>query len=262
MNTTVTNSQKFPAVSSDGTGRFLAVWASYTGLANGMELMAQRYATTLQPLTPPGAPVVSAVDSYTLSVTWAPLAGINVVHWNLYVDSSSTAIPVTNIYWVDDEYNPGETHTFQLAYVLTDGRISPLSAVSSGKTWGQDRVPHPDGLPDDWETLYFGSNTANWPKQGYATVYTGGGMSATALQIFEWGANPNDPTTWLKTAITHTSEGWFLNWNPRAGYVYQVQTSTDLVNWTNVGAPRFAAGTTDSIFLGLAYNGFFARNAP
>ncbi len=257
VNTTVLNSQKFQAVASDTAGRALVVWSTYTGLANSMDLAAQRYANTLQLLSAPAAPVVSAVDSYTLSVTWAPISGFDVAYWDLFVDGSSTAIPVTNIYWVDDTYNPGETHSFQLAYVLTDGRSSPLSAAASAKTWGQDRVPHSDGLPDDWETLYFGTNTANWPKQGYATVYTAGGMSATALQIFEWGANPNDPSTWLRTTIGQTSEGWFLNWNPRPGYVYQVQTSTDLSTWNNLGAPRFASGTTDSVYLGLGLHGYY-----
>ena len=41
------------------------------------------------------------------------------------------------------------------------------------------------------------------------------------------------------------------------GSVYQVQTSTDLTGWTNLGVARFAAGTTDSIYLGLANKGYY-----
>jgi hypothetical protein len=59
------------------------------------------------------------------------------------------------------------------------------------------------------------------------------------------------------TSIKNSPEGWFLSWNTQPGYVYQVQTSTNLGSWTNLGAPRFAAGTNDSIFLGLNYQGFY-----
>ena len=64
--------------------------------------MAQRYITTSQPLSAPAAPVVSALDSYTLSVAWAPLAGFSVDHWNLYVDSSSTPVMTTNTFWQNE----------------------------------------------------------------------------------------------------------------------------------------------------------------
>src|SRR5581483_601938 len=102
--------------------------------------------------------------------------------------------------------NPASTHTFQLAYVLTDGRVSPLSQVSSGTTWGFD--DNFDGLPDDWETLYYGSDESKWPKNGSQTLLAPG---VTALQVFLWGANPNDPSTWLKPWISRTPEGLFLN---------------------------------------------------
>ena len=253
VNTTFLNSQLYPMVTSDGVGRFLAVWSSYEAGSLSMDLAAQVYATTLQPLSAPAAPVISAVDSYTLSVTWSPILSLNIAYWNLYVDGSTTPIPVTNIYWVDDNYEPSETHTFQLAYVLTDARISPLSPVASGTTWGNDK--NHDGLPDNWQAMYWGTNSANWPGPN---THIGGPNGPTVLQIFLWGANPNDPSTWLRTSMSHTAEGWFLSWNTIPGYVYQVQFSPSLgAGWSNLGAPRFAAGTTDSIYLGLSYQGFY-----
>ena len=253
VNTTYLNAQIFPAVASDGVGRFFTVWSSYEASSLSMDLAAQCYATTLQPLSPPAAPVVSPVDSYTLSVTWAPIESLNIAYWNLYVDGSTTPIPVTNVYWVDDDYEPLETHRFQLAYVLTDARVSPLSPVASGTTWGNDK--NHDGLPDNWQAMYWGTNSANWPGPN---AHVGGPNGPTVLQIFLWGANPNDPSTWLRSSISHTAEGWFLNWNTEPGFVYQVQFEAGLgAGWTNLGAPRFAAGTTDSIFLGLSYQGFY-----
>ena len=113
--------------------------------------MAQRYINTNRLLSAPAAPVVSAIASYALSVAWAPLTGFNVDHWNLYVDqnnppNTNSIVLTTNTYWQNEsleafgnDYNPGSTHTFQLAYVLTDGRQSPLSAVASGTTWQTSR---------------------------------------------------------------------------------------------------------------------------
>ena len=253
VNTTILNSQLYPVVASDDVGRFLVVWASYTGGTYGMDLEAQRFATTVQPLSPPAAPIVSAVDSYTLSVTWAPIDGFNVAYWNLYVDSSSTPVQVTNIYWVDGNYEPNQTHTFQLGYVLADGRISPLSTTVSGTTWGDDK--NHDGLPDNWQAMYWGSNSANWPSPN---THLGGPRGPTVLQVFLWGANPLVPSTWLTANISNSPEGWFLSWNTVPGYVYQVQTSANLAGgWTNLGVPRFEAGANDSIYLGLTYQGFY-----
>ncbi|MDB6111549.1 MAG: hypothetical protein JWR69_3299 [Pedosphaera sp.] len=267
VNTTVLNQQMYPTVASDGVGRFLVVWSSYVGGVNSLDLNAQRYATYQQPLAAPGAPVVTALDSFTLSAAWSALAGYNVDHWELYVDGTNTVV-TTNTFWQNQglfnsfvneySFDPGTTHAFQLAYVLADGRHSPLSAVATGKTWGQDRFGGgsnhlaPDGLPDDWQTLYWGTNKTNWLASD--AVLPGG---ATVYQVFQWGGNPFDPSTWLKTKIDHNFQGWFLTWNTKVGAYYQVQTSTDLLNWTNLGAQRFAAGVNDSLYLGLANKGYY-----
>ena len=103
--------------------------------------------------------------------------------------------------------------------------------------------------------MYWGSNSSLWPNEN--TILTAGTLHATALDVFEMGANPTNAATWLVQAITHTPEGYFLNWNTAVGAIYQVQTSTNLVNWTNLGAPRFAPGNTDSIYLGLSNPSYY-----
>ena len=245
VNTTVILSQIQPCVASDGVGRFLAAWSSYVGGVNSMDLYAQAYVNSQQPLSPPGAPFVAALDSSSLSVTWPPIAGFNVDHYELYVDGSATPNIVTTTVWKDAQLGSSTTHTFQLLYVLTDSRRSPLSAVATGTTWAADQ--NHDGLPDDWQALYWGANSANWPSP--TQQLSPGGP--TVLTVFGWGANPLDPSTWLKQQLSLTSQGWFLSWTTVPGFVYQVQSSTDMANWTNVGALRYAAGGTDSIFTGL-----------
>jgi hypothetical protein len=73
------------------------------------------------------------------------------------------------------------------------------------------------------------------------------GDGATNLQEFLAGTNPLDPTSVLRTRMTSTPQGTLLGWNTEPGLVYQVQTTSDGVTWTNLGSPRFAAGNTDSI---------------
>ncbi len=260
VNTTILNQQMFPAVASDGVGRFLAVWSSYAGGLNSLDLNAQRYVTDLQPLSPPGPPVVNALASYLLSVSWPPLLGFNVDHWNLYVDGSSAPVMTANTFWQNEgvndttnDYNPGSAHTFQLAYVLTDGRQSPSSTTVTNSTWQTARRGF--DLPYDWETLYYGTNSANWKNSDYQLA-----PGVTVGMVFDWGANPLDPATWLKQSLSVTPEGLFLSWNTVLGGIYQVQSTTDFVNWTNVGGPRFAAGATDSIYLGAGSSANFRIN--
>lgn len=245
VNTTVLNQQIHPTVASDNSGRFLVAWSSYNGLAYSMDLYAQRYVNSQQPLSPPGAPFVAALDSGSLSVSWPPVSGFNVANYDLYVDGSGNPSVVTNNLWTLTGLAPGSSHSFQLSYTLTDGRVSPLSALAIGTTWGADN--NGDGLPDDWQALYWGANPANWPSPNQQ-LSPGG---PTVLMVFEWGANPLDPSTWLKQQLTRTPQGWFLSWNTVPGFVYQVQTSADMASWTNLGALRYAAGATDSIFVGM-----------
>jgi len=252
VNTTVLNQQMFQTVASDGSQRFMVGWSSFGPSPYGMDIRAQAYASTEAVLTAPAAPFVAAVDSTTLTVTWPVEAGLSIADYEVYVDGSSSAQVVTNNMWSATNFAAGSTHTFKLAYLLTDGRQSPVSVAAAGTTWGADR--NADGLPDNWQSLYWGANSANWPAPGTVLEPNGpNGPKATVLQVFLWGANPTEPTTWLTTTITSTSEGIFLGWNTIAGSIYQVQTENGLNtgNWTAFGQPRIAAGTTDSIYLGM-----------
>lgn len=253
VNTTTALAQKYPIVASDKGGRFLVVWSSFTGLDNGMDLFAQRYSIVSAPLPAPSAPVVSALSQSRLSITWAEVAGYNVVAYEVYVDGAQEGVRVTSNYYTATGFAPNSVHTFAIAYVLADGRKSPLSPVATGKTWGEDL--NMDGLPDDWQATFWGSNPALW----HAANIDSDGDGATNLQEFLAGTNPVDPRSVLRTRITKSPQGSFLNWNTQPGFIYQVQTSADLKQWTNVGQPRFAAGYQDSILLEQTNNNSFYR---
>lgn len=251
VNTTKINAQKYPCVTSDGGGRFLVAWTSFMGLTTGMDIEAQAYSKVAQPLVAPSAPMVTALSSFLLSATWPAITGYSISNYNLTVDGVVTNL--TNAYWCNkpNNYNPATVHTFQLTYTLKDGRVSPASAIVNGATWGYD--DNSDGLPDDWEATYYGTNQSNWPLSGNTLLAPG---FSVKMALWE-GVDPTKPATWLKQTITSTPQGLFLSWNTVPGGVYQVMSSTNLKTWTNLGAPRFAPGSSDSIYLGLSNMAYY-----
>ncbi|HAV62911.1 MAG TPA: hypothetical protein DCY13_11170, partial [Verrucomicrobiales bacterium] len=255
VNTASVSRQFFPAVAAVGESGYLVAWSSFVGGAGGVDLLAQRYWQTV-PM--PSAPALVALSSYELLAAWAPLEGLEVDRYLVYVDGSSTAIETFDNFLKLDDLFPGSQHTVRLAFRLADGRISPLSAAAAGRTWGLDRkggLPGglPDGLPDDWQTLYFGAEPTGWPRPHVDSDLDG---VSDQMEFFA-GTDPTDPLSVMKLSIEQTAMGFRLDWRSVAGSVYQLQSSTDFGSWNNVGGRRFAPGNVDSVLLdgsqGLLY---------
>ena len=262
VNTTTLGQQLQPTVASDGVSQFLVVWTSFTGYPNTFDLFAQRYHNAmaiLQPLAAPyvWAPFVVSNNVYQprLVVTWTLLQGLSVSNYEVYVDGSVTpaAVVVTN-QWTLTAANgltTNSTHSFQVDYVVTDGRRSPISTATSGTTWGGKNW---HGIPYEWMVNYFTSHTNLWWLP--TTVVAPGGPAL--YSVFLSGGNPWDASTWLQTQLVKTPAGYFqLTWNPQPGLIYQVQATTNFTSWSNVGSPRLAAGTTDSINVGGTPAGYY-----
>jgi hypothetical protein len=268
VNTATAGQQMLPAVASDGVSQFVAVWTSYTGSPYNFDLFAQRYVNVATVLVPMNAPIVTApftlsnnVYQPQLQVSWPVLLGISVSNFEVYVDGAGTpAGIVTSNQWTMTAANglkTNSTHSFAMDYVRTDGRRSPISPSTSGSTWSGLSW---GGIPYEWMAAFFGGyvngtyHTSFWPSPNLP-VDSGG---PTLLQVFLTGGNPFDPSTWLQTSLARTAQGMFLNWNTQPGLTYQVLMKTNLTAaWSNLGAPRFAAGTNDSIYVGGAPAGYY-----
>jgi hypothetical protein len=250
VNTTTTSEQMQPVVASDGVNQFLAVWSGYTGNPYSFDLSAQRYINVASVLDAMAAPFVYA--PFTLSnnvyqpqlvVSWPPLLGISVSNYEVYVDGSAVAMgTVTTNQWTMSAANgltTNSTHSFQVGYVTTAGGVSPLSPSTSGTTWSGLSW---GGIPYEWMEANFGADTNLWPAAN-SPIAPGG---PTLYNAFLSGATAN-PATWLQQSLTQTPEGLFLTWNTQPGLTYQVQVTANLTTWSNFGAPRFAATTSDSI---------------
>jgi hypothetical protein len=260
-----------PAVASDGISQFLTVWTSsegYLGTAPNFNLYAQRYVNVADVLYPMSAPNVWA--PFTLSnniyqpqlvVSWPPLLGITVSNFEVYVDGASTPTGLTaSNSWTMTAANglgTNSTHSFTVDYVTTAGGRSSQSPSASGTTWSGLNW---GGVPYEWMAEYFGGyspttgkyNTRFWPPASSALA-----PNVTVLGVFMSGGNPLDSTTWLTSSLVQSSQGMFLNWNTQPGLTYQVQQTTNFASWNNVGAPRYAAGTNDSIYVGGTPAGFY-----
>ncbi len=269
INETTAGQQDQAAVASDGSSQFLAVWTGFTGGPTyGMDLYAQRYANVNGLMQPLSAPLVFApfnlvknVYQPQLEVSWAPIQGLAVSKYEVYVNGApqpkATVTLVSNLWTMTAAHGlrASSTNTFQVDYVTTDGRRSPLSRSSKGITWSGLSW---DGVPYEWMAEFYGGRngskftTGSWPTAG-----TRLGPNMTLGQIFVSGSSPLDPRTWLKSQMAHTSQGSYLTWNTSPGHFYQVQVSTNFTTWVNVGFPRYSAGTTDSIYVGGGRVGYY-----
>jgi hypothetical protein len=264
VNTTTAGPQMQPAIASDGASQFVVVWTDYNGLPNGFDLFAQRFVNvgTTSNLPPMAAPFVlrpfvlsSGVYQPQLQVTWPFVQGMAVASYQVYVNGAAmgTNLPTVNL-WTMTAANglkPNSTNWFQVAYTRNDGLQSPLSAATTNSTWSKYNW---GGIPDDWMIKYFGTDTSKWPSAN-APVVPGG---LTYLQIFLSGGDPGNPATWLQQTLVQTPQGMFLNWNTQPGHTYQLLVQTNLgAAWSNLGAPRFAAGTNDSVYVGGGSAGYY-----
>jgi hypothetical protein len=98
----------------------------------------------------------------------------------------------------------------------------------------------------------YGTNA--WPNNLNAPLQPGG---PTLLQVFLSGGDPLDAASWLHTSLVKTTQGFYLHWNTKPGFTYQVQTTTNFTSWQDLGTPRFAAGTDDSIYVGASSSGYY-----
>jgi len=272
VNTTIIGQQMQPALASDNLNQFLTVWTSspgFSGSPYNFDLFAQRYinvdlSSNLPPMSSPlvWAPFTLSNGVYQpqLLVSWAAMSGISVSNYEVYVDGSTvpTGVVVSNS-WTMTAVNGLTTnsmHSFTVDYLTTSGRRSPVSPSAYGSTWSGLSW---GGIPYEWMAAYFGGyyggtyHTNFWPLPN-SPVASGG---PTLLQVFLTGGNPFDSSTWLQTSLTKTSQGMFLNWNTQPGHTYQVIMTTNLASWSNLGSPRYAAGTNDSINVGGNSAGYY-----
>jgi len=176
-------------------------------------LMGQRFAAAQPPL-PPAPPSVTPLTEQSLLVEWPEVSDSALQGYELFVDGASDPVSVSSNSWVAGGFAPLTTHSFRLAYLLGGRGRSVLSEPALGTTLGTNNVP----------------------------IDEKDGGVAKAAGLVQSGGDSVAPH--MKIAVTE--KGVTLRWSSEAGGVYQVQMSTNLSSWQNVGTAQVASERIDS----------------
>lgn len=225
VNSTTHNQQIHPLAISDEEGRFTVFWSSFMG-QDGFEIMRQVY-LAIGPLPPPEPPAVAALDESRLQVSWSPVETMGLRHYELSMDELEAPNIVMDNQFVAEGLTEGSTHSFRLAYALTDGRRSLFSEKALGTTLG---------VPSDPAGGAGSSGALSGTQQ-----LAGAGQNASADGTGTLGL--------LRVRIRFVAGGVELEWNTTPGTAYQVQISADLKSWLDFGMPRVATGGADAILI-------------
>ena len=92
--------------------------------------------------------------------------------------------------------------------------------------------------------------------QGAAATSENAGAATTAGI---GSASVPDGTAALRVTLSFGEKGQRLYWNAEAGATYQVQASTNLVAWTNLGPTRVATEPNESLTVNVSGPAAFYR---
>jgi len=237
VNTYQDHSQIHPTLTA-ASDKYIVAWSTPRSGDSGFDIVGQRYvAQDSKPLLPAISDLfVNPVSETEMFVSWPKVSGINIKHYELYYNDQVNPKTFGGNYVLWPGLRPGSEYAFRVAYVTEDGRRSELSAFGVNKTWGRDY--NEDGLPDDWQSRYFGNKADNWA----GAMEDSDGDGATNQQEFAAGTDPSDSSDLLVLDLSKMEEGQRLQWNAQPGAVYQLQQSNEISEeWLNVGEPILAS---------------------
>ena len=257
VNTTQALAQMQPTLTLSTNGEFLVAWSTPNLGDTGFDVVGQRYASkeAIDLLPAISEVFVNPISETELLVSWPAVKGLDVKHYEVYFDGLTTPKLFADNHVVWPGLRPGSEYSFRVAYQLSDGRHSELSALAFSKTWGRDY--NADGLPDDWQREYFGKTVTTWPEASADSDADG----ATNGEEFAAGTDPSDKSDSLTVSLAKLERGQRLEWNARPGALYQLQHTAALGSgsWANVGEPVLALEGRAGITLESVENMKFYR---
>lgn len=240
INSWTPGKQVLPSVAADSKAHFIVVWSTFVD-DRGLDIHAQRYSGEAT-LPTPEAPSISGLSQSSIQAAWSVLEGYSLKQYEVSLDNGEAKSTGSKNSYVFSGLTPSSVHEIRVRYVLNDGSVSDWSLPGSGQTWGAD--DNFDGLPDDWQALYWGADSSKWPKPSEDS--DGDGMSNGAE--FLAGTDPIDSHSVLRLHVERSPHGTVLTWNTVPGLLYQVESSgLPPTVWQSVGAARIARSTSDTL---------------
>jgi len=242
VNTLWKGRQFEPDIAANAEGKALVVWSSYSSASGSVGLVSQTIAFGSTSLSALPLPYVTALTATRIGIAWPKPAGLDVSSYEVVFDNAAP-VSTANNFWTSHPLTPASTHSVRLGYVLADGRRGPLTEIVEATTWGEDS--NGDGLPDDWQTLYWSGDSSLWPSPVADTDQDGTDNRSEFLA----GTNPINPSSNLRLLVATDSSATTLRWTTVPGSVYQILASTDFKSWQPLGEARFASGESDLLQL-------------
>jgi subtilisin family serine protease len=219
-NTGPTPISRIPSVAADGAyylyvpGRFIEETAKLTATFNFAELSAPEvgcsyhmYGANMGQLT---------IEASTNGVLWTnlwSLSGSQTAQWlrtniSLQAYAGCTNVQICFRYYLNGDFGQDAEAALDL--------ISVVEGVVSNDSDN-------DGLPNNWETLYFGGATNANPA-----ALASNGIN-TVMECYIAGLNPTNRSSVFRASVTSlSSSDKLIGWNATSGRVYTVYSSGNL----------------------------------
>ena len=255
VNTRRDHSQIQPTI-ANAEDDYIVAWSTPKLGMESFDIVGQRFQIDAKfALLPAIADLfVNPVSDTELMISWPKVNGFNVKHYELYFDGQINPKTFDKNYVLWPGLRPGSEYSFRVAYLTEEGQRSELSVYGVNKTWGRDY--NGDELPDDWQRVYFGSSSLNWPN----STLDSDGDGATNMEEFIAGTDPTDIADRLALELVKLDKGQRLQWNCKIGAIYQVQRTNGINrNWKNIGEPVLASDNIAGISLESAGDVNFYR---
>jgi hypothetical protein len=240
INTTTSGRQFLGNVASVDDENLVVTWSGFSSTSKSLEVFGQRFKPLSGRATPSHLYGFGAgFDS--VNVVWPDahdesVSGYRITYGpgNSFIDTQTTSLTISNL-------EPGQVYNISLSNIYADGTVSADSVSASTQTWGIDA--NGDGLPDSWQSSHFGIGISAW--KGADSDSDGDG--ATNLEELLAGTDPSNPADSLTIAMYDVNDQSWLSWTTIEGGIYQLQQTSSLNEWHNIGAPRFGADSNDAV---------------
>jgi hypothetical protein len=195
------------------------------------------------PITTPGVNTVT-VRGYDLQSTSLTFATTEATANNGSFSIVNSNITFTMNGWYADSgrLDPAGTSYRNIIYArYSDGtNASPFAKVRVLSYWSDS---YNEGIPDAWRLAFFGSSNPNTGSNRHALQdYDGDGVNN--VTEFWMGSNPTNRNSNLRVSFVG---GTNLQWQAKGYELYEIQSSTNLVNWklarSSIIPTNFGSGT-------------------